>query len=70
MYYLYKDPDGVEIFDHPKNDSKVDLNKKGVLKITNDTTTIDELYKQVDKLETALEDKKVFVYCLCALFEI
>ncbi len=59
MYYLYKDPDGLEIFDHPKNNSKVELDKKGVLKVTNDKTTIDELYRQVDELETCLEDKKV-----------
>ena len=37
----------------------VEVDKKGVLKVINDTETINSLYNQVDELETALETKKV-----------
>ena len=63
MVYVYQNlhnaDDDVHVLQSTQ--SSVELDKKGVMKVTNDEELIESLYKQVHTLETKLENKKVIV---------
>ncbi len=63
MVYVYQNlhnaNDDVHVLQSTQ--ASVELDKKGVMKVTNDEELIESLYKQVHTLETKLENKKVIV---------